>query len=119
MYKNIKCNFLATLFFSSLLNLQKGGIIMSNDRTDRELIFYVSPIGNDKWSGRLPEPNEAGNDGPFATITKARDTLRNMKKQGTLSWPVKVYLRGGIYYLTKPIVFTYEDSWPITYCATH
>ena len=30
--------------------------------------LYVSPQGNDAWSGRLAEPNAAKTDGPLATI---------------------------------------------------
>ena len=41
--------------------------------------FYVSTIGNDDWSGKLPEPNADGTDGPFATVTRARDAVRLMK----------------------------------------
>jgi len=33
--------------------------------------FYVATNGNDTWSGRLPAPNTAGTDGPFATLTRA------------------------------------------------
>ena len=32
--------------------------------------FFVSPKGNDRWSGRLADPDE--NDGPFATVARAR-----------------------------------------------
>ena len=40
--------------------------------------LYVSPIGNDAWSGLLYEPNADSSDGPFATICAARDALRNV-----------------------------------------
>src|SRR5580765_277746 len=30
--------------------------------------FYVSPDGDDTWSGTLAEPNPGKSDGPFATI---------------------------------------------------
>jgi len=39
--------------------------------------FYISPAGNDGWSGRLAEPNAARSDGPFATIARARDAVRS------------------------------------------
>ncbi|MDD4019648.1 MAG: hypothetical protein PHV28_17095, partial [Kiritimatiellae bacterium] len=41
--------------------------------------FYVSTKGNDAWSGGLPAPNRAGTDGPFATVTRARDAVRALK----------------------------------------
>ena len=33
--------------------------------------FFVSPRGNDAWSGRLADPGPA--DGPFATLERARE----------------------------------------------
>jgi len=41
--------------------------------------FYVSPDGNDKWSGTLPAPNAAKTDGPFATLARAQDQIRAMR----------------------------------------
>ena len=43
--------------------------------------LYVSPGGNDAWSGRLSDPNSAGTDGPLATVQKARDLLRAILAQ--------------------------------------
>ncbi len=39
--------------------------------------FYVSEKGSDAWSGKLPDTK--GNDGPFATLTRARDAVRVLK----------------------------------------
>lgn len=36
--------------------------------------FFVSPQDQDRWSGRLANP--AGGDGPFATVSRARDAVR-------------------------------------------
>lgn len=74
------------------------------------LTLYVAANGNDAWSGGLVEPNAAQSDGPLATIAGARDALRALKAQGTLSEAVKVVIRGGEYFITEPIVFTGEDS---------
>ena len=51
-------------------------------------VFYVAPDGNDAWSGRLSEPNAAGADGPFKTIERARDEIRNLNIH-----PLVCYLR--------------------------
>ena len=32
------------------------------------LQLYVATNGNDAWSGKLPEPNADGTDGPLATL---------------------------------------------------
>jgi len=85
--------------------------------------FYVSPAGNDSWSGLLDKPNASKTDGPFVTIQKARDAICKMKKKqgGKLKQPVTVYLREGTFSLTEPLVFGPEDSGspecPITYQA--
>jgi len=33
--------------------------------------FYVSPDGNDKWTGKLPSPSANRTDGPFRTLGRA------------------------------------------------
>lgn len=87
-----------------------------------ELTFYVANTGNDEWPGRLPSANKDKTDGPFASITKARDAVRQLKKeQGGLKKPVTVMLRGGTYFPSETITFTAQDSGtkecPITYMA--
>lgn len=86
------------------------------------IFFYVSPKGNDSWSGKLAEPNKTKTDGPFATLPKARDAIRELKeKQGGLKQPVTVFIRGGLYFLQEPFILKPEDSGtrecPITYTA--
>lgn len=80
--------------------------------------LYVAPNGNDGWSGSMPAPNEAGTDGPLATIFEARDRLRAMPARNE---PVSVLIRGGRYELSEPFVLTPLDSGseeaPITYAA--
>ena len=41
--------------------------------------FYVATNGNDGWSGKLLEPNALKTDGPFATLGRARDAVREWK----------------------------------------
>ena len=79
--------------------------------------LYVSPHGNDQWSGRLPEPHPNGSDGPLATVTAARDRIRSLKQTAELPAALTVWLRGGRYRLFEPLVFTPEDSAPVTYAA--
>ncbi len=89
---------------------------------NRVFVFYVSPYGDDRWSGNLPFPNQERTDGPFATLTRARDAVRELKaKRGGLDRPVIVFLRGGTYFLEEPLILTAEDSGtgscPIIYSA--
>ena len=83
--------------------------------------LYVSTQGNDSWSGTLAEPNAARTDGPFASITKARDAVRQIKAKGPLNAPVDVLVRGGTYYLASTFALGPQDSGtsacPVTYKA--
>jgi parallel beta-helix repeat protein len=85
------------------------------------LVFYVAPHGNDSWSGKLQNVNATQDDGPFATLERAKIAIRELKQQqqGKLNSLVKVVLRGGIYFLSQTLVFEAQDSgteqFPITY----
>jgi hypothetical protein len=82
----------------------------SGGQTAEATVLYVSPAGNDAWSGRLPEANAAKTDGPLATPARARDAVRALKAEGRLAGPVTVQLRGGTYSLDAPLVLTPDDS---------
>jgi len=82
---------------------------MTTTRNRRKTaVLYVSPEGSDKCSGKSPV--RRGRSGPFATLARARDAVRKLKRGGELRAPVKVVLRGGDYTLTKPLRFGPEDS---------
>ena len=72
--------------------------------------LYVATNGNDAWSGTLAEPNAAGNDGPFATLLKAKMTIRKLKQAGLPDGGVTVYVREGVYSLTEPLQLGPDDS---------
>ncbi len=74
---------------------------------EKQAAFFVSTDGSDRWSGKLPAPNEQGNDGPFATLERARDAVRNLNEQSS---DITVMVRGGTYRLKKTIVFGVDDS---------
>lgn len=86
-----------------------------------ETTFYVSPKGNDAWSGRLAEPNAARTDGPVASLARAREVVRAHKGGGLPAEPIRVLFRGGTYPQTAAVVFGPSDSGapqrPITYAA--
>jgi len=83
--------------------------------------LYVAVDGNDRWSGRLAAPTADHNDGPFATLARARDAIRALKAQGHLQLPVHVLVRGGKYFLDQPLMLGPEDSgtrrYPVCYQA--
>jgi concanavalin A-like lectin/glucanase superfamily protein/glycosyl hydrolase family 141/parallel beta helix pectate lyase-like protein len=74
--------------------------------------FYVAAGGDDAHPGTARKP--------FATLTRARDAVRSLKKGG-LQEDVTVLVRGGTYRLGGPLVFGPEDSGglkrSITYAA--
>ncbi|MGJ8645199.1 MAG: right-handed parallel beta-helix repeat-containing protein [Luteolibacter sp.] len=81
--------------------------------------FYVSPAGSDEWSGTLSEPNEKMSDGPFSSLSRARDAVRGLKE--VKASEILVLVRDGVYTLEETVVFGLEDSGaeglPITYAA--
>lgn len=79
--------------------------------TDSQTIeLFVSPQGNDSWSGKLPDPNKTGTNGPFATIEKAQKAVRKMRGRSGLKQPVRISLRKGTYFLKEPLTLTPFDS---------
>jgi len=73
--------------------------------------LYVAPAGNDNWSGRLPDANPAHTDGPFATLARARDEIRRLRKTtDTSALPTHIYLRGGLHFIDAPLTLLPEDS---------
>lgn len=75
---------------------------------DTDASFYVSPVGSDAWSGTLAQPNDTKTDGPFATLTRARDAVRVLRASHRGN--VVVLVRGGSYRLSETVVFGMKDS---------
>jgi hypothetical protein len=76
--------------------------------------FFVAPAGDDANPGTLERP--------FATLTRARDAVRELKRTGSVPrGGVAVTLRGGTYRLTASFDLTADDSGtadsPIVYRA--
>ena len=46
----------------------------------------------------------------YSGLAEARDAIRQMKQQGGLPGPVHVVVRGGVYRISEPVIFTPEDS---------
>ncbi|MEN6494174.1 MAG: right-handed parallel beta-helix repeat-containing protein [Thermoguttaceae bacterium] len=96
-------------------------LLVSTAAAADPLHFFVAPQGNDQWSGKRSEADAARTDGPWATLERARDEIRKIKKAGLPSGGIVVELLGGRYELAKPLELTAEDSGtaqsPIVYRA--
>ncbi|NLF69093.1 MAG: right-handed parallel beta-helix repeat-containing protein [Candidatus Anammoximicrobium sp.] len=64
-----------------------------------ETVLFVSPQGNDAWSGRVATPAADGADGPLASLHKAVESLR----QQAVGQPRRIVLQPGGYYLERPV----------------
>jgi hypothetical protein len=65
--------------------------------------FFVAPTGNDAHPGTAEQP--------FATLERARDALRAMRKAEGQSWGgATIWLRAGDYCRTASLELTSEDS---------
>ncbi len=73
--------------------------------------FYVSPSGNDSWSGKVATPAAGRSDGPFATLDRARTAVAELRRlQPGRTTPVQVSIAGGVYSLAATLTFTAADS---------
>ena len=75
--------------------------------------YYVATDGNDANPGTIEKP--------FATLEKARDTIRQSKAEALAAGGITVYIRQGSYFRTQSFSLTEQDSGeqgkPITYRA--
>jgi hypothetical protein len=108
---------LPCLFTLAVFSLLLPSIGQGADDPNR---LYVAPTGDDDWSGTLADPNADRTDGPFATLQRAQQEVRQQNTGGP-STPITVLLRAGVYRQHEPLVFTPEDSgteaFPVTYAA--
>ena len=126
--------FLNQALFSQVREQTRDGKLLQGDKWMKfsypeKADFYVSPSGNDSWSGTLPDPGNDKSDGPFLTIERAQKAVRDLKSKVYFPkdppvekrWigsphplgrgkDILVYIRTGHYFLQKPLVFEPEDG---------
>ncbi|WOJ88300.1 right-handed parallel beta-helix repeat-containing protein [Methylocapsa polymorpha] len=70
---------------------------------------FVSPAGNDAWTGQSPSEN--GTKGPVATLHRAKEIIAaKLAAAGGRSRDWTVIFRGGAYRLADKEIFTLADS---------
>lgn len=72
-------------------------------------VVHVSLDGSDEWSGGLAEPNAEATDGPFATVLRAREAVRELIREG-LEGDVVVRIGPGTHYVGQTFELGPEDS---------
>lgn len=88
---NLKTLRYCFIFLATLFCLEMSG-------TD----IYVSPTGNDK--------NPGTKDQPLATLTGARDFIRDIRVKGTVNGRINVIFMKGTYFMSEPLVLSKDDS---------
>ncbi|MCA1903107.1 MAG: right-handed parallel beta-helix repeat-containing protein [Candidatus Hydrogenedens sp.] len=78
--------------------------------SENEICLFVSPQGNDAWSGSIPEVNESKTDGPLGSIQAVLDKVKRIRNSENGDKVIHVFLRGGSYLLNEPIQITPEHS---------
>ncbi|MEQ8556525.1 MAG: right-handed parallel beta-helix repeat-containing protein [Cyclobacteriaceae bacterium] len=76
-------------------------VVISSCDQSQTIELYVSVEGNDNAAGSLSEP--------LATIPKAVETVRELRKNGNVN-PATIYLRDGRHLLNKTLVLGIEDG---------
>jgi len=87
------------------------GAALTSAPSPTATVLYVAPGGSDDNPGTLLQP--------FATLAKAQHAVRDRIKASRRA--VRVLLRGGTYYLDRPLILTPDDSTaesPVTYAAS-
>ncbi len=82
--------------------------------TSRPIQIFVATNGSDtNGTGKIEQP--------FASLERARDEIRKLKKEGESDKGFQVKLREGIYYRTESFALSGEDSgseeYPVVYSA--
>lgn len=83
--------------------LLSGVIVVAVGLTALAAEFYVAPAGNDADPGTKVKP--------FATLEKARNAARSLKRSGTLpAGGITIWMAGGVYPRMETFTLTAEDS---------
>ncbi len=87
-------------------------VLLAAHSARAEIVVHVSPTGDDSWSGSLPQPNADRTDGPVASLSRARDRVRELRAadSGRRDEPVRVVVADGIYFVQEPFVLGPEDG---------
>ncbi|CAD6872645.1 right-handed parallel beta-helix repeat-containing protein [Methylomonas fluvii] len=72
--------------------------------------LYISPYGNDNSDGLSPEQRPENSTGPFQTIVRAQQAIRDIKNSNKFKEPITIHVQAGTYQLNEAIKFNSSDS---------
>ncbi len=87
-------------------------VLLTAGTAQAEIVVHVSPIGDDGWSGSLAEPAADRSDGPVASLSRARDRVRELRAadESRRADPVRVVVADGTYRVREPLILGPEDG---------
>ncbi len=106
---------LIAIFIVFLLLIVISVFVLRNQATEdssagTQIEYFVSNGGDDSNPGNI--------DKPFKTLARAKDEVRKNTEKGLKS-NVVVYLKGGIYQFSEPLVFDSKDGGTSKYSVTY
>lgn len=72
--------------------------------------FYVAASGDDNANGLSLVSENSSGSGPFRTLARAQQAIRELKKNGSFKEAITVHVQAGTYFLQKPLDFDIRDS---------
>ncbi len=94
-----------------LLRFVLGGWMAAQLLPMRAADLHVATHGHDTWSGTLAVANAEGTDGPFRTLTRAQQAVRELKRtSGLPDGGITIHVSQGLYKLSSPLRFIDADS---------
>jgi len=110
------------IFHRSLLTLLTVVVSLTASAVRAEIVVHVSPTGEDQWSGGLATPNASLSDGPVASLSRARDRVRELRMADggrRRDEPVRVVVADGTYFIREPLVLGPEDGGTTTAAVSY
>ncbi len=106
---------LGILMLSAICGAVSQGIDNEKAIQSGAVVYYVATTGNDQWSGL--GPSRDGADGPFRTVGRAQEAVRELVAVG-LNANIEVQIREGTYRLEQTLALTAADSGTVEHSIT-
>lgn len=73
-------------------------------------VLHISPLGDDRWSGRLERIASDRSDGPLATLQGAQRAIERLRIGEAAREPVEIVIHAGTYRLSSPLLLSPPES---------